>query len=90
MRALYIPFKGLYRALIPSFPSKNQGGVLRTGPAPSASQSYYILPEKGNSGILIFDLSGALAQIVGIPKPYPEAPTAQMIKDCLQRAALAP
>ena len=24
MRPLYIPFKGLYRALIPSFPTKNQ------------------------------------------------------------------
>ena len=25
MRALYIPYKGLYRALIPSCPTKNQG-----------------------------------------------------------------
>ena len=30
MRALYIPFKGLYRALVPSFPTKNQG----EGPPP--------------------------------------------------------
>ena len=29
MRALYTPFKGLYRALIPSFPTKNQGEVAR-------------------------------------------------------------
>ena len=25
MRALYVPFKGLHRALTPSFPTKNQG-----------------------------------------------------------------
>ena len=58
MRALYRPFKGFYRALIPSFPTKSQpekgkAGLLLATSEPHRSYGIFVLT-KGIIGMTIF------------------------------------